>query len=282
MSPVRFGGAVGIAFGLLLLAAAPAEAQRHSRVTLIDGSVVHGEVVTYDPGVRVVMRMSDGSTREIPAEQIQSADFELLPMPSARPSAWLGDPEAGVDEAERPPERARRPVRFGAQLTVGGELYDHSFIGPAPYGDFGLVLEIRPVWRFHVRGTFSVWSDFRGDTLVYNRAMPPEMVAVFHPGLVGARGRLLFGLDLFYRIGVRVGAELGFVLFSIVGQGDVVMPTGGGIIEIGWRAILGFEIAVVIGIVTRPGRYEEGLPTPNAIDHSPVGARLGLHLEYLF
>lgn len=270
MRPARLLGAIA----LMLSVAAPAAAQRHSRVTLVDGTVVHGEIVTYEPGVRVVMRTSDGRERVIPAAQIEHADFELLPMPVARPSAWLGDPEAGVDEAERPPERARRPVRFGAQLTLGGELYDHPFVRPAPYGDFGLVLEIRPVWRFHLRTTFSVWTDGRSDALVDG--------GTFYPGAVGGRGRLLVGLDLFYRIGVRIGAELGFVVFSIVGTGDVVMPTGGGVLEIGWRAILGFEIALVIAVVTRPGRVEQAPPTPSSIDHAPVGARLGLHLEYLF
>lgn len=259
--------------GLVVPGSAAAQAGRASQVVLIDGSVVRGEIVTYEPGVRVVLRQGDGREREIPADQIQSADFDLMPMPAARPSAWLGDPEAGVPEAERPPERARRPVRFGVQLTGAGELYDDRFVPPGGYGDLGLVLEIRPVWRFHLRASFSVWTDGR-------QPESEPLGATFHPGLIGARGRLLAGLDLPYRLAVRGGAEVGFVFFSIAGQGDVVLPVGGGVLEVGWRAIFGFEVALVLGVVARTGRVTSGLGT--AEDHTAVGARLGLHVEYLF
>jgi len=120
------------ALGTLALAPAKALAD-HGRVHLTDGSVIRGEIVTYDPSHGVTIQMANGSTIELAADDVARVDIgtdaaEPEPTPAPVPSTYAPPPAAAAEPAAMAPT-LRQPASSRPGL-----------VGPIILGTIGALL----------------------------------------------------------------------------------------------------------------------------------------------
>jgi hypothetical protein len=108
------------AFGALALAPSEVLADR-GRVHLNDGSVIRGEIVSYDPGAGVTIQMENGSTIELAADDVARVDIgsdavDAAAAPTSAVQAPAPPPDTTLQPAMSQPTRSR-PGLVGPILT---------------------------------------------------------------------------------------------------------------------------------------------------------------------
>jgi hypothetical protein len=214
---------------LLALGTTTANAQSVSLdvVELQNGGRLRGTVMEYEPGVRVVIQMADGTTRTIAGAEVASVAFarpaEVVVAPPVIPEPTPPTPEAPPAQAAEPAaERWTTPRDFRAPRS---EWTNDSLIltRRVPPGDFhfgvqlegGLMVPMKdPLRNAGVEGVIGVYgfvevatgrfSTLRiGPSLSYAGGQDFGTTSSYSAGSgiaagrsLGVGGRLLFGSDL--------------------------------------------------------------------------------------
>lgn len=274
---LALSGALGCGTTLTVVGDASAQVATGDLVVLTNGGRVRGVVTDYEPGVRVVVQLPDGTVRTYAGPEVASVSFagatadatqaaqgtatqavlEQPLTPSATPPARWSEPrdfalevEAGpwTNATELPTHLPEGSVHVGAQLGAFGVLYFRDFGAPtfSGGGDLFAFADVR-LGRFgSFRGGAVV--SLAGATETYDYGYGRSWSTVTRSAGVG--GRALFGHDLADTLVLRVGVDAETVLvretfqvLEAVLRGELAAKLAGGHVELGGAISLGSSVA---------------------------------------
>ncbi|MFO0685913.1 MAG: hypothetical protein U0234_27890 [Sandaracinus sp.] len=254
---------------LVLWATAPqVSAQSTDLVVLSNGGRLRGTVTEYEPGRRLVITLSDGTTRTISAGEIASVSFSDGPAaeaPLAVATTPVAPPDTPIasDPTPVPPTRWSTARSFGAPHDAP---WDNEALGTwirRPRGDlhFGLQADagvaLFPMYGVAVDALLgaaamldvTIDSDQTFRIAGYFAYVPEEWVGDSLLGGATLGARALFGIDF---------ADV--MVFRAGGEGGVAITPGG----VAPSALGRFEIAARL---TEPRSLEIGVAVVSGLSY---------------
>jgi len=121
------------------------------RVHLEDGSVIQGEIVTYDPGSGVTVQLANGSTIELSADDVARVQIGIDEAPTPAQTAAVATAPAAYPQATAPAPAPARPIPGRPRLA-----------GPLVLGSVGVLLVAIGAPMYTNSFTYSDTYEFTG------------------------------------------------------------------------------------------------------------------------